>query len=372
MCAPLLFADPSYASPEFARSGAEWEALSDNRLAWDELAALVHEYNATVLNNRKAMQKDAGKDAREIRDTLLSAADELDALAADLESEEGGTMSGASYRAQALSLRSQADDNTADSDTIRWQYEKTEAELVRSAKELFIGYYQAQLEKEAQEAALPYLERQYRSAENRRKLGAGTELEALTAKEALQTAQAALFTTDAEISSGRRKLQVLCGWKYDAEPEIGALPEWEAESFAELSPEEDTERALSANRQLRIDERQLENAPDETLRAQYRKTVETDRQQIRAAVKSAYDTLFLSKTAYETACAELSLRQQRLEKSGRELSLGQISEMEYAAAEQEATAAEYAVKQKRLEVFSAWTAYDAAVNGGLAETGTVA
>ena len=58
------------ASPEFARSQEEWASLSDNRLEWEEIPGLVNEYNATVLNNRKAYQKDSGQNAEEIRDAL--------------------------------------------------------------------------------------------------------------------------------------------------------------------------------------------------------------------------------------------------------------------------------------------------------------
>ena len=50
-----LFAIPpleAIASPEFAYPPEKWAALRDNVMEYEELADLVHEYNATVINNR--------------------------------------------------------------------------------------------------------------------------------------------------------------------------------------------------------------------------------------------------------------------------------------------------------------------------------
>ena len=40
------------ASPSFAYSAEVWAKLQDNNLEYDEITNLVHEYNATVLNNQ--------------------------------------------------------------------------------------------------------------------------------------------------------------------------------------------------------------------------------------------------------------------------------------------------------------------------------
>ena len=361
---------PALASPEFARSAEEWAQLGDNKLEWGEIAGLVHEYNATVLNNQKAYQKDSGQDAEEIRNSLLDAADDMDELANAADDGEAGAMTAAGYRAQAEQLRSQADNNVSDSDVIRWQYDQVEANIVQSVQNHFIGYYQAIAEKEGNEAKLPYLEQAYQSALNRKNVGTATELDVLTAQENLQTAQAALATADANIASYQKKMQVLCGWNYDASAEIGALPDYDMSSIADIDLAADTEKALANSYQLRIDERKLKNAPDMTLRDQYQKTVDTDKQQIRSSVKTAYDTLIQAKSDYDTTAAELALKQQSLEKSSRQYALGTISRMDYAAAENEVTTLQNSLKLKELAVFSAQTAYNSAV-GGLASAGSV-
>lgn len=357
------------ASPEFARSQEEWASLSDNRLEWEEIPALVNEYNATVLNNRKAYQKDSGQNAEEIRDALLEAADDMESLAIDAEAEEGGAMIGANYRSQAASLRQQAESNVSDSQVILWQYEQVEDTIAQTVRDGFIAYYQAIAQKEADQAKIGYLEESLASAQNRKNVGMGTELEVLTAKEALQNGQAALASADAKINAEKKKLQVLCGWDYTSDAEIGALPDFDMEEIGRIDLEADTEKALSNNWQLRIDERKLQNAPDATLRDQYTKTVDNDRQQIKASVRSAYDTLVQAKRTYDTGAEQLNLSRQNLEKSSRQLSLGVISRMEYRAAENETTGLEHTQRLNEIAVFSAWTAYQGAVNG-LASTGS--
>ena len=357
------------ASPEFARSQEEWASLSDNRLEWEEIPALVNEYNATVLNNRKAYQKDSGQNAEEIRDALLEAADDMESLAIDAEAEEGGAMIGANYRSQAASLRQQAESNVSDSQVILWQYEQVEDTIAQTVRDGFIAYYQAIAQKEADQAKIGYLEESLASAQNRKNVGMGTELEVLTAKEALQNGQAALASADAKINAEKKKLQVLCGWDYTSDAEIGALPDFDMEEIGRIDLEADTEKALSNNWQLRIDERKLQNALDATLRDQYTKTVDNDRQQIKASVRSAYDTLVQAKRTYDTGAEQLNLSRQNLEKSSRQLSLGVISRMEYRTAENETTGLEHTQRLNEIAVFSAWTAYQGAVNG-LASTGS--
>ena len=357
------------ASPEFARSQEEWASLSDNRLEWEEIPALVNEYNATVLNNRKAYQKDSGQNAEEIRDALLEAADDMESLAIDAEAEEGGAMIGANYRSQAASLRQQAESNVSDSQVILWQYEQVEDTIAQTVRDGFIAYYQAIAQKEADQAKIGYLEESLASAQNRKNVGMGTELEVLTAKEALQNGQAALTSADAKINAEKKKLQVLCGWEYTSDAEIGALPDFDMEEIGKIDLEADTEKALSNNWQLRIDERKLQNAPDATLRDQYTKSVDNDRQQIKASVRSAYDTLVQAKRTSDTGAEQLNLSRQNLEKSSRQLSLGVISRMEYRTAENETTGLEHTQRLNEIAVFSAWTAYQGAVNG-LASTGS--
>lgn len=363
------------ASPEFSRSEAEWAKLRDNELNWDEIEGLVHEYNATVLTNRENFSKDQRNimDAQEVKDYLLEQADDADAAADEADATDGGAITAAAQRAQASSFRQQAADSTTDMETILLGYSQTEASMVQSVKMQFIQYYQAISDQANAEKKAAYLEKLYNSAVNKQNVGTGTQLETLTAKENLETAQAALVTAQAAISSARKNLIVLCGWGYDQNPVIGALPEADLSRVDSIDVEADTKKAIENSYTLKIDQRRLNNAQQiggsRSLVQQQKTQLETDTNQVKTAVKTAYDNLVSAKTAYQNTTASLALERQNLETAGRQLALGSISQMDYAAAENKVTELEGQEVSARYAVLSALTAYDAAVDDGLAGTG---
>ena len=49
------------ASPPFAYTEEKWDSLRDNKLEYDEIGDLIHEYNSTVLSNQIAYEDYKGK-----------------------------------------------------------------------------------------------------------------------------------------------------------------------------------------------------------------------------------------------------------------------------------------------------------------------
>ena len=54
------------ASPPFAYTEEKWDSLRDNKLEYDEIGDLIHEYNSTVLSNQIAYEDYKGKDSDEV------------------------------------------------------------------------------------------------------------------------------------------------------------------------------------------------------------------------------------------------------------------------------------------------------------------
>ena len=70
-CAALLaiqapFCAFAQQSPDFARTEEEWARLRDDDLEFDEIPALIHEYNSTVLQNAIDYKNDRGKTSTDI------------------------------------------------------------------------------------------------------------------------------------------------------------------------------------------------------------------------------------------------------------------------------------------------------------------
>lgn len=351
------------ATPEFARTEEDWAHLRDNALEWYEIEDLVHEYNATVLKNREELSKDErrNKDAEGVRDYLLDEADDYDSLAANTEN----ALLAATYQTQANTMRSQADSNVTDYEILQLDNELIEKNLVRSAQNLFINYYTAIAKKAGAEASVAYLERAYASSVNRKNAGMATELDVLTAQDALENARAALVSNDTEIRNSMSSLQVLCGWAYDSSAEIREVPAVDPASFSSIDPEADLTKALAASYTLKMDEIRLKNARNlyPNLVAQYESQLAGDTNSFKVSFRGAYDTLINAGLAYNNAVADHALKAQDLAAAQRRLSHGLISQIEYEGVQNELVSMETAERTAYLSMVSAKAAYDMAVRG---------
>ena len=64
-------------SPEFAYTEEKWASLKDNKLEYDEISELIHEYNTTVRQNALDYQEYRGKTSTEISKEYYESADEV-------------------------------------------------------------------------------------------------------------------------------------------------------------------------------------------------------------------------------------------------------------------------------------------------------
>lgn len=363
----------AYASPSFARTAEEWAVLQDNKLTWEEISDLVAEYNATVRDNEQAYADDERNmyDAQDIREALIDQADDLDVAAMDMAGA-GSEARAAEQRAQANQLRDQADDNVTDRDIIRWNYDSIEASIVLNAKLYFLNYYSSMEQAKKARTAYDTAVLNHTSTVNRFNAGIATQMDVLTAKESMQTAEAAIVTADAAVDSARKLLQVTCGWSYDSEAEIGELPQMDFEKIASIDLAADTEAAKKNNYTLRSDERMLKNTDSSNnfvqLRIKYEKKIKDDTDQVSSSVRTAYDTLKNAKQSYDNAVSQRGLAANSAALAERNYALGTISAAEYQTAAKQLETAVYDEEIARIAVMSAWTSYDAAI-AGLASAG---
>ena len=355
-------------SRNFSRSEEEWESLSDNTLNWEEISALVHEYNAAVMKNRSELSKDERRsmDASEVSDYLSGKADEMDKKAEDADSVSA--VLSATYKNQANSLRRQANSNLDDFEAIRLGYEQIEKQTALSAKTQFLSYYSALYKKEGTASSLSYLEKAYNSAVNRKNAGMGTELEVLSAKESWDNTRASAVTAENDISANRQSLIVLCGWKYDADAVIGAVPEMSAEDIAKVSYDEDMEKAKNSNITLKIDEIRLKNAKNQgyqTIITEQETQTKNDTDSFGISFKALYDGLLSSVTTYNNSLTAKANGDKDFEYAKRQYELGMISKIELEGAQNKAQTLSTNVKTAYNDMLLARAKYDAAEKDGI-------
>ena len=118
------------ASPQFAYSTEKWASLQDDKLEFDEIADLIHEYNSTVEKNRIEYKDYQGKDSNEIAQEYYDAADEIESSIEYPDSDDAnyGSALAAAQRSEtsATQMREQGDNNVDDANVKAWGYTQTE------------------------------------------------------------------------------------------------------------------------------------------------------------------------------------------------------------------------------------------------------
>ena len=151
-----------WASPEFAYSADKWAALRDDVLEYGELADMVHEYNAPVINNRLEYDDYRGKDHDEMKNAYQDIADRLydssdkimDSVNEDQPGYAGTAVGAISARLQAEQNQELADSQNEDGRVKKLEYDRQEAELVRTAQGKMNQYWQKVKQKKSLEAEL--------------------------------------------------------------------------------------------------------------------------------------------------------------------------------------------------------------------------
>ena len=124
-------------SPEFAYSAEKWATLRDNKLEFDEISDLVHEYNPTVVQNEISYKDYLTKNRDDVAQDYYDKANEIYSNISYPDSDDANYGSGVAAalrnEQQAKSLMEQGDENTDDQATMRLQYDQSEAKLAKQA-----------------------------------------------------------------------------------------------------------------------------------------------------------------------------------------------------------------------------------------------
>lgn len=364
----------SAATPEFARSAEEWERLRDDKIEYDELSDLIHEYNATVRKNQidlNEFRKDYGETNDEWSDRYRELADDLESSLDYPDVDDSGYASAmtniVTSEIQIDNWRETADDSLEDYMVYYYNYCLAEKLLVSTAQSNMINYYLNQLQLQTDQKQVEVLQETYQSAVNQRAVGRATDVDVLTARENLRNAEKAVQDDQSAIDTGRRYLIVLLGWNSEANPEIGEIPEVDLERIASMDPAADKAAAVENSYTMKANKRKLENARSTDKIEDLNETIQEDEQNIGASLNASYQNVISCQAAYELAEAQAALEEENLRKIERKYGQGSASHLEYVTQQYTTEKAQINVEVTRLNLFQAIESYDWAVNG-LADT----
>lgn len=365
-CAITAFAG----TPEFGRTEEEWARLRDNRIEYDELSDLVHEYNATVVKNQIDLswyKNDYGMSNDEWSSRYRELADDLESSLSYPDVEDAGyatTMTNiVTSEIQIKQWREKADDAEDDYLTYYYDYGSAEALIASAAQSDMIQYYQYQLQQQIDQLALDLQEEAWKQVQIKQQHGSATQIEVLTAEEGLRNCKKVIQDDANSIDRTRERLVVLLGWKHDDHPEIGELPQVTQEMLYALNPDTDSQQALENNYTLKINQRKLEISKSNESREKLQEAIDENVRSIRASLSSAYQDVKSAEAARNLAAAKTQLAKDQFAIADRQYQVGKRSFYDWISQKNAAETAEIEEQMKNLELLQAVESYHWAVNG---------
>lgn len=355
-------------SPEFAYTEEKWASLRDNVLEYEEIPDLVHEYNPTVLNNQSTYEQnrqgDQARSSGDIAASYRQSAENLyDQIAAlDPDSPTYDSMA-VSLEQQAKALEAQAASAETGNFGLQQQNKQAEAAIVASAKTYMITYHQNLLNLELYQKNLELLKEQYSAAQRRAEIGMATQMDVLSAQSSIETMEMNILNTEKEIRTAKQNLCLATGWDYNANPEIRPLPQVDFNEIAAIDLEADKEAAVANNYTLSINRAQYNSTTVPKTKETLEETIANNESQIRSSVTSNYQALIQARSDYQQAQAELELQQRKTDTAALQLSIGQLSQLEYQAEEYALENCKTTVQLKEMALLQSLETYRDSVNG---------
>ncbi len=365
-------ASAAYASsPEFARTAEEWAQLKDNKMEYGEIEGLIQEYNPTVQQNQYSyikFRRDYGDTKDDVSGEYRRLADEIRSNI-DYDYSDDDPTYATSHMAALMSemtakqLDTKADNNLEDSEIRRLTYEMAEKTLAQTAQNNFIGLYsdwdairQGELKKQLADLNLA-------AAQAKAATGAGTQIQVLTAAQAVQDAEAGLITARSTADTKKQKLQIMLGWKADSVPEIGEVPSLDLTRMDSMDPAADLAAALENNYTLRMNKKKLQNSTSETDVKTLQSTIADNEARISASLNSLYLAVVSAKNTYLYQQNNAVLTAQTAAQSAQGYAVGTVSRVDYETAQIGAEQAQVAFRQSEYALLQAMNNYEWAVKG---------
>ena len=360
-------------SPTFSRTEEEWAKLRDMNLDYEEIDGLVTEYNATVQTNQANMQqftRDYGRKNSEVSQNYKDMAEKIEDSLTEPDPDSMTYVpmmaSIAQSRATISNLKNSADTTLEDYEVQYFTYESARLSLVQNTKALMISYYSKAMSKDALQKAIEVAELNLANAQARLSVGMATNLDVLSAKEAVIKANKELNDQSNAASADRDKLLIMTGFKTDSQANIGLVPvlsEEELQNIDKINVEEDIKKAVEENYALKINKRKLGNAKSDTQIKSLNSTISSGTENIKANVQTLYKNLVNAKDKLNLLKAELELSGKDLETIRQKKNLGMATQLEVANKELENIKKNTEKKQAELALRLALENYNSAING---------
>lgn len=314
------------------------EKLKDNKLEYDELAALIAVYNPDLKNNGGDAFDETIAQMNLALSEISGNIEKLESQAADMKA--AGNMVGyQTYKAYAGQLREQVykslkrQVDSATSTTGTRQLRGAEYQLTSVAQMLMANNQSLAASREMALKAKELAEEAYRATQTQITLNMATETDLLTAKKGVDQAADGLAQIDGGMLQIRQTLFMMTGWSYDASPEIGVVPAVDGQMVSAINLEEDKVKAVGNNQTL-IDSRKRDSDRGSSAsRVTYDRTIGELEQKVYIAIEQLYDVMQQKRIESEAANAAFASAESAKRAADTKYQINMLSKLEYLQAE---------------------------------------
>lgn len=341
---------------------ATWARLQDNKLEYDEIENLVVTYNPTYravadqIEANAQMFKDA---AQELRDYAKQMEDDAK------EFKDDNPFMYNAYQGAADGYRKGAKqyDKAVDSvhNRTRGTLNQLKIRLTSGIQMAVIGYYQAQASKEMLDTMVELSQAAYDSSVTQQSLGMATATDVQTAEKNLQTARGQLKSLEDKMTNVRQQICNMTGWAYNADMEMGEVPEPDLTRIDAMNPENDLFRAIGNNFTL-IEQRSMSGKGDANRNAKFRLMDETEAK-VKIELETLYQSILEGRAAYEAAKTAFESAQITMNGNDLKYQMGMLGRLEYLQARMAYLQQKAALKTAALSLTQDMENYDWAVAG---------
>lgn len=350
-------------SYERERTAEEWQQLRDNKLEWEELQSLVHEYNPTIAQQWLSYRENDSKGVYDI--DYEEALEEIENTYSEALSNSSSAITDASAELSYQSSLAGIDQTIAarDRDIARYTVMKAEKNVTEQLRAQLISIYTGELTRQLDEKTAAYQQTLLESMQRKLAVGQATELQVLTQEKAVKDAGVALTAATSAADKARRLLLVNLGWKYDDTPEIAPVPMVTEDMITSIDTASDAAAALSNSFEVLIAERKTDLAEGDTSRNTSQLALDQAKESVYSSMQASYQSLLQAANSQKQAELALQNASASLDKTTRSFSVGSASSRDLEKAQYDADAAALNEKLAEYAVAKAYYSYEAMKDG---------
>ena len=325
------------APPERERYDAETLArLQDNRIEYDEIADLVHEYNPDISkawNTYMSSKEDYAGIVTELESQYRTVKDTADGyisagqlMGSQLLISTGRQLT-KGYQGVIQGMRdtvNEWDTNKRNTSMLR----RAERQVTAGTQSAMIGYETIRQNIATLETMVKLYEQQADMMNRMAALGMATGTDLASANNSLLTARVQLASLSDQQESVRRTLCMLLGYDPDSYPEICPIPEFDMSRLEGMDLEQDTVKAIGNNQTLIAQRTSEKGNTNDQIAARSRMIDEGD-QKLTIEMQRLYQEVQDKKAAYEAAQTGFAAAQLSRDAAERQYQLGLLSQVQY-------------------------------------------